>query len=194
MMNSRRSWLGVLLLGLVVASVAIGFGGPFGDVQAPDASTSESPSNITTTTDTITIDANATDTNATTTTQLPDTVTFVDANGTELATIGVRVADTRQERRTGLSETESLPEDEGMLFVFPSEGEPTFVMRDMSFPLDMIFVGEDGRITEIYEAPVEDRPLTGYSATAKWVVEVNRGFTDEHDISVGDSVVINRSQ
>lgn len=141
---------------------------------------------------TTTTDATTTETNVTTTSQLPATVTFVDANGTELATVGVRVADTRQERRTGLSETDSLPENEGMLFVFPSEREPEFVMRNMSFPLDMIFVDEDGRITEIYEAPVEDRPLTGYSASAKWVVEVNRGFTEEHGISVGDSVVIER--
>jgi uncharacterized membrane protein (UPF0127 family) len=117
------------------------------------------------------------------------TVTFVD-DGDELGTVEVAVADTFQERYTGLSDTESLGPNEGMLFVHDSEGERTYVMRDMAFPIDIVFVGADRRITAIHHAEVEDRPLTQYSGRAKWVVEVPYNWTVEHGVSVGDRIRI----
>jgi len=52
-----------------------------------------------------------------------------------------------------------------MLFVYPQEGSHTYVMRSMDFPIDIVFVGANGTITEIHHAPVEEdnENLTGYT-------------------------------
>ncbi|MFB6132014.1 MAG: DUF192 domain-containing protein [Halanaeroarchaeum sp.] len=119
------------------------------------------------------------------------TVTIVDEDGDRLGTVAVTVADTPVERYRGLSDTESLAPDEGMLFVFEEERERTFVMRDMAYPLDIVFVGSDGTITTIHTAPVEeDANLTAYTGRARWVLEVNAGWTDEHEVEVGDRILI----
>lgn len=121
------------------------------------------------------------------------TVTVVDENGTTLATVSVRVADTRAERYTGLSETDSLRNGSGMLFVHPSEGTHAYVMRNMSFPLDIVFVAANGTITTIHHAPVEPNAtdnLTRYRGTGKYVLEVPRRYTNATGIAVGDRVEI----
>lgn len=119
------------------------------------------------------------------------TVRIEDEGGEELAVVDSEVADGPEERYTGLSDHEALGEDEGMLFVFENEDERSFVMRDMDFPLDIVFVDADGRITTVHEAPTEDgSDLTSYRGEAKWVLEVNHGYTDEHGIEEGDRVEI----
>jgi uncharacterized membrane protein (UPF0127 family) len=116
------------------------------------------------------------------------TVTAYDANGTELATVEVRVADTSDKRYTGLSDTESLLPGEGMWFVHPVEGRQAYVMRGMSFPIDIVFVDANGTVTRVFHADVEgtDAP---YEARAKYVLEVNRGWANRTGVAEGDRVV-----
>ncbi|MFB6178408.1 MAG: DUF192 domain-containing protein [Halorientalis sp.] len=122
------------------------------------------------------------------------TVTLQDQNGTTLSTVAVRIADTRRKRYVGLSDTESLGENEGMLFVHPSESHHAYVMRDMAFPLDIVFVDANGTITRIHHAELESNAsnsaLTNYEGTGKYVLEVNHGFTNRTGVDVGDRVVI----
>jgi len=119
------------------------------------------------------------------------TVTAYDENGTELATVEVRVADTRGKRYLGLSATDDLPTGEGMLFVHESENSYSYVMRNMSFPLDIVFVSSDERVTAIHHAPVPDGDAErSYSGRAKWVLEVPRGWTNRTGLDVGDRVAI----
>ncbi|MFT4948902.1 MAG: uncharacterized membrane protein (UPF0127 family) [Natronomonas sp.] len=117
------------------------------------------------------------------------TVVASDPNGTELATVDVRVADTSDKRYTGLSATDSLAPDEGMLFVHPQESQQSYVMRGMSFPLDIVFVGANGTVTRVYHADVggTDAP---YQARARYVLEVNRGWTNRTGVTVGDRIRI----
>ncbi|MEF8780244.1 MAG: DUF192 domain-containing protein [Haloferacaceae archaeon] len=120
------------------------------------------------------------------------TVTIEDGDtGERLAEVRVRVADTWEKRYTGLSDTDELEPNEGMWFVHDDPGEYAYVMREMSFPIDIVFVAQDGTITAIHEAPVEENQssLTRYTGEGKYVLEVNAGFTDEHGIEVGDRVV-----
>lgn len=119
-------------------------------------------------------------------------VTFVDENGTELASVETGVADTRSEQVQGLSGAESR-EEAFMLFVHDREANHSYVMRDMAVPLDIIFVGADGEITTVHSAPVppeDGEDLTSYEGRAKWVVEVPRGFAEAHGIEPGDEVEI----
>ena len=123
------------------------------------------------------------------------TVAFLDENATTLANANVAVSDTFSERYTGLSDTESLDSNEGMLFIHPSEDTHTYVMREMAFPIDIVFVDADGTITTIHHAelPEEGEELRGYSGRGKYVVELPYGFTNRTGIEVGDRVVVPES-
>ncbi|QCC51298.1 DUF192 domain-containing protein [Halapricum salinum] len=122
------------------------------------------------------------------------TVALADENGTELATVDVRIADTERERYVGLSETDSLQAGEGMLFVFPESDRHEFIMRDMSFPLDIVFVAPNGTVTTIQHAPVPSKTpgddLQRYPGTGKYVLEVPQGYANTTGLGVGDRVVV----
>jgi uncharacterized membrane protein (UPF0127 family) len=123
------------------------------------------------------------------------TVTVVDAEtGTELGTVEAAIADTYRKKYTGLSKTESLPADRGMLFPYDSEGDHTYVMREMDFGIDIVYVGANGTITKIHHAPEppegEDGENYRYPGTGQYVLEVNYEWTTEHDVTEGDTVRI----
>jgi uncharacterized membrane protein (UPF0127 family) len=120
------------------------------------------------------------------------TVTLEDANGTELATVDVRVADTDAKRYVGLSKTESLDSGDGMLFVYDGEQGRAYVMRNMSFALDIVFVAANGTVTTIHHAGLSDSAgdLKRHRGRGKWVLEVPRGYTNETGLDVGDRVEI----
>lgn len=122
------------------------------------------------------------------------TVTLVDRNGTDLATVTVRIANTTQQRYTGLSETDELGVDEGMLFVHDEAGTQTYVMRDMAFPLDIVFLAPNGTITTIHHAETQPgasgAELTRYPGDGKYVLELDRGYTNATGVDVGDEVVV----
>lgn len=125
----------------------------------------------------------------------PDqTAVTVVESGTEnvLGTVTADIADTGDERYTGLSETASMPENEGMLFVYDTVDNRQFVMRDMSFGIDIVFADADGTITNIAHAEAPDSGETGeephhrYSGTAQYVLEVNYDWTTDRGITEGD--------
>jgi uncharacterized membrane protein (UPF0127 family) len=118
------------------------------------------------------------------------TVVVEDEADDRLATVDARVADTTYKRYVGLSATDSLGPDEGMLFVHETSGTHAYVMRDMAFPLDIVFVAANGTITTIHEAPAESRPYTRYEGQGLYVLEVRQGYTADHGIEVGDRVRI----
>jgi len=113
-----------------------------------------------------------------------------------LATVEVRIAANQSQRITGLSDTESLGEGEGMLFVHEAEQEHTYVMRDMDFDLDIIFIAENRTITTIHHAPAPpegESHSQKYSGQGTYVLEVNRGWANETGVSVGDRVELPES-
>lgn len=124
-------------------------------------------------------------------------VTVVDGDTqTELGSVDAAIADTWGKRYVGLSETESLPEEWGMLFVHDDVDERTYVMRNMSFGIDIVFVDDDGTITKIHSAPApapdEDGSDHRYTGRGKFVLEVNEGWTNDRGIEPGDRVTFER--
>lgn len=115
------------------------------------------------------------------------TVAVYDSAGEQRATVEVRIADTREKRRIGLSRTDSLGNDTGMLFVHDESASHSYVMRNMSFPLDIIFLGPDGRINTVHHAPVDGG---SYEGRGKYVLEVPRGWTNETGVGPGGRVEI----
>jgi uncharacterized membrane protein (UPF0127 family) len=108
-------------------------------------------------------------------------------------TIYVSVADTESSRELGLGGRESLVADEGMLFIFPVEGNYPFWMKDMRFAIDMVWIRNDGTILYIQGGvvpatyPESFAPKTGL---ARYVLELPAGYAIAHNIKVGDKVQI----
>lgn len=141
---------------------------------------------------TVTVTDNSTPTATTPCTAPPNRTAVAACDGSRtLGTVDVRIAANDRQRWTGLSDTESLGPDEGMLFVHGEEETQTYVMRDMDFALDIIYIDANRTITTIHHAPP---PPEGesyserYSGRAKYVLEVNRGWTNRTGVSVGDTV------
>ena len=105
--------------------------------------------------------------------------------------IKVDLALTPVEQEQGLSGRQSLAENEGMLFVFESPGKYQFWMKDMNFPIDMIWLNENGKVvyikrnasSELYPETYGPGPNDG---NAKFVLEVVSGFSDKNNLKVGD--------
>ena len=121
------------------------------------------------------------------------TVTVLDGeSGEELGRVEAAIADNRSLRNTGLSDTDRLPEDRGMLFIYGEERNLTYVMRRMSFDLDIVFVYGNGTIESIHERPAPEAGENGNSIEAsgegQYVLEVNRGWTDERGVEAGDRI------
>jgi uncharacterized protein len=107
----------------------------------------------------------------------------------------VDLARTDEERQIGLSQTESLDENRGMLFLFEESGEYGFWMRNMKFPIDIIFLQDDTVVTvfESVQPPGEDGNLPVYkpSKPANRVLELNAGKARELELQEGDTIEIN---
>lgn len=121
------------------------------------------------------------------------TVRFA-SDGELKAEITAEIASTPGEREKGLMNRSLLPEDHGMLFVFPDEKKRVFWMKNTYIPLDIIFIAENKTIVDIDQAdPEPDTPkenLTLYRSDkpAKYVIEVNQGFSKEKSIAEGDII------
>jgi uncharacterized membrane protein (UPF0127 family) len=106
------------------------------------------------------------------------------------ATISVEIADTDALREQGLSDRTSLGANAGMLFVFQSDLIPDFWMKDMNFPLDMIWIDASGTIADITNdiLPASYPSTVSPKTPIRYVLEVNAHFAQANGIVVGDSV------
>lgn len=108
--------------------------------------------------------------------------------------IGVEIADSFEKQRQGLSDREELTQGTGMLFVWDNKQVRTFWMKNMYFPLDIIWI-TDGQVVNISEnlPPEGEVPKNTYSSIfpVDYVLEVNAGFCQRYGIKVGDEVFLN---
>jgi len=107
----------------------------------------------------------------------------------------VEIADTQDERRKGLSNRESLPLENGMLFVFEKSGKYSIWMKNMEFAIDIIWIDKNKKIVDIAqnvspEPKKKDSDLAIYtpSSEAKYVLEINAGLVSLNNIQTGDVV------
>lgn len=99
----------------------------------------------------------------------------------------VQIAETESEREIGLSKTEKLDQDSGMLFVMPEgHSQVAFTMEDMSYDLDLIFINEDDEVYDVQygKAGSKDPIISTGEDTVKYVLEVN----PNSGIKVGDEL------
>ena len=96
----------------------------------------------------------------------------------------------------GLGNRDSLPDDRGMLFVFPEPGLLTFWMKDMLISIDIIWISAEGRVVDVQTAQPEpgvpDPELKRYNPNgeAKYVLEVRADLAAEQGVQIGDEAQI----
>ncbi|MBD3303903.1 DUF192 domain-containing protein [Candidatus Woesearchaeota archaeon] len=108
--------------------------------------------------------------------------------------VSVEVPETPAEMARGLMHREHLGENDGMLFVFDEERKHGFWMKNTLIPLDMVFINSENTIVDILTAePCEKEPCKNYipKAEAKYVLEINSGFSEKHNIQIGEEVKLN---
>lgn len=118
--------------------------------------------------------------------QPTDRLQKITINGVPLA---IEIAQTDDARERGLMFREKLPQDQGMLFVFPAAEIQSFWMRNTFIPLDIAFISNDGVIVDIQQMkPVDESVLYTSSAPALYALEVNAGWFERHGIAIGATV------
>jgi hypothetical protein len=101
----------------------------------------------------------------------------------------VELATTPSEMQVGLMFRQSLAPDAGMLFVYPSDQQVAFWMKNTVIPLDMLFIAGDGHIRRIVERtiPLSTTPIPSVDEV-RAVLEVNGGTAERLGIKPGDVV------
>jgi uncharacterized membrane protein (UPF0127 family) len=101
-------------------------------------------------------------------------------------TIAVELARTPEQLERGLMFRESLPPDEGMLFVFPAPRRLAFWMKNTTIPLSIAFLDARGVVRQVADM----KPLSEETVVAKeecrFALEMNQGWFARHRIGVGD--------
>ncbi|MDO8553321.1 MAG: DUF192 domain-containing protein [Candidatus Micrarchaeota archaeon] len=118
-------------------------------------------------------------------------LTFINKDGSETS-ISVELSDNTVKQMRGLMFRNSLPQDEGMLFVFPDERTRSFWMMNTTIPLDAIHIDSTGKVVDIIEMqPCKSLNCPSYPARkpAKYVIEVNQGFSKLHNITLNNTFI-----
>ncbi len=108
----------------------------------------------------------------------------------------VEVADAFNTRKQGLSNRAQLKWEHGMLFVFNNYAKYAFWMKDMRFPIDIIWIKDD-TIVDIHHRvaiPQNNQNLKRYhpSQAVNYVLEVNAGWVKQNKIKIGDKIKIKK--
>jgi uncharacterized protein len=108
--------------------------------------------------------------------------------GTE--TFEAEIAAKPMDIHVGLMFRKEMGKDHGMLFEFPGEPQPeSFWMKNTLIPLDIIFIGQDGRIVNIHRnARPNDTTSLPSLEPVTGVLEINGGQSDARGIKIGDRV------
>ncbi|MDD5341084.1 MAG: DUF192 domain-containing protein [Patescibacteria group bacterium] len=107
--------------------------------------------------------------------------------------IKAQVADSPEEQALGLSGKKNLGDNSGLLFVYSDSRYRTFWMKDMKFPIDIIWINDNKIVYIEKNAPVPadpENPAIFTKGEVNRVLEVKAGWTDKNNIQVGDEVGI----
>lgn len=107
--------------------------------------------------------------------------------------IKVIIANNDCKRSLGLSGKMSL-NNEGMLFIFEKSGNYSFWMKDMNFPLDILWINEDFSVVGIEKnvATSTYPKVFGEKYKAKYVLEISAGNSQKNNIKIGDGIIYSK--
>ena len=111
--------------------------------------------------------------------------------------VKAELALTKAESEKGLMYRETLPEGEGMLFVFSKETPHYFWMKNTFVNLDMLFIGKDKIVNQAWEnvprsyAYTPDKQVAIRGGMAKYVLELPAKSITKHGIKIGSKINFN---
>ena len=102
------------------------------------------------------------------------------------AELTVEIADENHERQAGMMHRTTMPENEGMLFVFPYPHQSGFWMKNTIVPLSIAYIDPASRVIEIHDMqPGNTKPVESRSARVQYALEVNQGWFAKNGIKPG---------
>jgi uncharacterized membrane protein (UPF0127 family) len=106
-----------------------------------------------------------------------------------ITSIDIEIADDYIQTQKGLMYRRSMKEMQGMLFIFPEMEMRSFWMKNTYLPLDLIYLDDQKIIVHIHEnAKPRSRASLPSLKPAKYVLEVNAGFSARHYLKPGDKI------
>lgn len=122
-------------------------------------------------------------------------LSIIGVAGDTIRTIDIEIADTESERTIGLMHRRSMPDTQGMLFIFDEEEQRSFWMRNTLIGLDIIYIRANGEIESIakYTVPMSERSVPS-KGPATYVLEVIEGFCDRYNVKEGDKIAFSKAE
>ncbi len=110
-------------------------------------------------------------------------------NGDEKASFLCDIAETIDEKIAGLQPYRSLKYGSGLLFPYSKPQDVTYHMGSVSFPIDIIFIGSNGKIKKI-ASDIQPGTLGVFgSSDISMVLEIAGGASSMLGLSCGDKVL-----
>lgn len=102
-----------------------------------------------------------------------------------------KIANTDAERAQGLSNTDQLPANQAMIFIFDKDDKWPMWMKDMSYPIDILWLNKDKQVVYIVKNASPDSYPDKFvpSSDARYVIELPAGTVDSKAIRTNDSAV-----
>ncbi len=113
------------------------------------------------------------------------------------ASFHMRVARTDDQRQQGLSNTTSLPANDALLFVFPTDNQWKIWMKDMNYPIDIVWLDADRRVVFVAsDVQPSSYPDTTYQppTPARYVIELKAGAVRTNRITIGTQAVFDSTK
>ena len=102
----------------------------------------------------------------------------------------IEVVSNSNERRKGLMFRKSLPENDGMLFIWDYQKRQCMWMKNTYIPLNVAYIDSKGKILEIYEMlPMSEESICS-KKRVKYALEVNLDWFKRNNVSIGDEIDI----
>jgi len=106
--------------------------------------------------------------------------------------VAVEVVSKQDDMERGLMYRTGLSPDKGMLFVFTFDDAHQFWMKNMHFNLDILWISKELRIVYIGQnipaCLADPCPVYTPDQSARYVLELNNGYTNVHHWQVGDQL------
>ena len=106
--------------------------------------------------------------------------------GAGMHRIDAQVAATPEQRNIGLMFRTSMPQHEGMLFVFEQPAMQCFWMKNTLLPLTAAFVADDGRIVNLVDMAPQSLDSHCSTLPVRFVLEMNQGWFAKKGLKAGD--------
>jgi uncharacterized membrane protein (UPF0127 family) len=102
--------------------------------------------------------------------------------------IQAQVAQTAEQRATGLMFRPAMPTNDGMLFAFEDAGVQCFWMKNTLLPLSAAFIADDGTVVNIEDMKPQTLDSHCSKKPVRFVLEMNQGWFAKRGIKAGDKL------